>query len=267
MDSPAARAIITFGVMILSVIGVFIARRLFPPAKLRENNEYVGFTYAFVGLVYGVYLAFTVVVVWEQFNSAEQDTETEAAHLTELYRDAGTLPPAQRAAIQAQIARYTRSVIDREWPAMARGEVSDPDTVKQWNMLWRSYYAVSDVPLTQMQTIYLQESLRQLNEIGVARRERLLSARSALHPIMWTLLLFGGVGMIIYSYLIAAESVWVQVAITAFLAAMVVFSILIVGAMEHPYAGDVSVEPDAFIGALKSLQIDQALNAPHAPSP
>ena len=45
--------------------------------------------YSMIGLVYGVYLAFTIIAVWEQFSAAEEVTTAEATHLSELWRDAG----------------------------------------------------------------------------------------------------------------------------------------------------------------------------------
>ena len=51
MDHPLIRGLIVFAAAALAAVGVLIVRRLAPPEKLRENNDFTGFTYAFVGLV------------------------------------------------------------------------------------------------------------------------------------------------------------------------------------------------------------------------
>ncbi len=132
----------------------------------------------------------------------------------------------------------------------------------EYQRMWALYYTMSD-PRDAVQTTFFQESMRQLNEVGIARRQRLLAARAELHPIMWSLLIFGGVVMIIFTYIIGAENVWIQSIVTGLLAVMLAFSILIVAAMEHPFAGDVSVTPDAFTSALASFQAQKILAPQH----
>src|SRR5258706_4783363 len=95
MDSPVVRDLIVLAIVIVSAIGVLVVRR-WAPRTLRANNEFTGFTYSFVGLVYGVYLAFTVVIVWEHFEWAESTATSEATRLSELWRGGG-LPPGRRA--------------------------------------------------------------------------------------------------------------------------------------------------------------------------
>jgi predicted MFS family arabinose efflux permease len=63
MDDPLVRDGLVLLVVVLSALGAYLVHRFAPPA-LRENNEFTGFTFSFVGLVYGVYLAFTVVIVF-----------------------------------------------------------------------------------------------------------------------------------------------------------------------------------------------------------
>src|SRR5437764_3448423 len=126
MDDPLLRNLVTGLVMLLAASGVVIVRRIIKPEDLRDNNEFTGFTYAFVGLLYGVFLAFTVVVVWQHFEDADSNATNEAAHLHELWRDAGALPGG--VLIQQQVRTYAASVIDHEWPNMAAGRMNDPRT-------------------------------------------------------------------------------------------------------------------------------------------
>src|SRR5258708_33822784 len=95
MDSPLVRDLIVLAVAIFAALGVLVVRR-WAPRTLRGNNEFTGFTYSFVGLVYGVYLAFTLVIVWEPFEWAEGPATSAATRRSELWRGAAPAPPGAR---------------------------------------------------------------------------------------------------------------------------------------------------------------------------
>jgi hypothetical protein len=250
LDSPVVRDLIVLVVVIVAAIGVLVVRR-WAPHSLRQNNEFTGFTYGFVGLVYGVYLAFTVVIVWEHFEWAESTATSEATRLSELWRDAAVLPGGD--AIRNQLYDYTKSVIHDEWPAMAAEKPGSEVTSQKYESLWRSYYAVHVNPADPVQAAFFHESVVQLNELGRERRMRVHAGAADIPPMMWGLLVAGGIGMIIFTYLIGTEHAWVQTIVTAFLAGTLAWAVLIVFALADPYSGDVSVRPDAFVGVLQSF--------------
>jgi hypothetical protein len=250
MDSPVVRDLIVLAVAIAAAIGVLMVRR-WAPRTLRQNNEFTGFTYGFVGLVYGVYLAFTVVIVWEHFEWAESTATSEATRLSELWRDAGVLPGGD--VIRNQLYDYTKSVINDDWPALAAEKPGSDVTSKKYDTLWRSYYAVHINPADAVQAAFFHESVVQLNELGRERRMRVHAGAADIPPMMWGLLVVGGIGMIVFTYLIGTEHAWVQTVVTAFLAGILAWAVLIVFALADPYSGDVSVRPDAFVGVLQSF--------------
>jgi hypothetical protein len=262
MDSPVVRDVTVLAVAIIAALGVLIVRR-WAPRTLRENNEFTGFTFAFVGLVYGVYLAFTVVIVWEHFEAAEGTAASEATRLSELWRDSVELPGGD--AIRNQLYDYTKSVIHDDWPAMAAQNRGSDITAHKYENLWRAYYAVKLASTDAAQVAFFRESLMQLNELGRERRMRVHAGTADIPPMMWGLLIAGGIGMISLTYLIGTEHAWVQMTVTAFLAGILAWAVLIVFALADPYSGDVSVRPDAFEGVLQSFDAHRAEAPPARP--
>jgi Protein of unknown function (DUF4239) len=256
MDNPAVRYVITLAVMLIAVLAVWLVRRRWPHHELRENNEFIGFTWAFVGLVYGVYLAFTVVIVWEHFEQADDTAASEATHLSELWRDAAQLPGGQD--VQAGLYAYVKSVVDHDWPAMAAGKPGAPETERLYEDVWQRYYRIRPGPTDVVHLAFYQASLAQLNAAGRERRMRILSGGANLPPIMWHLLIVGGAGMLLFALFIGAEKAWLQMILTAFLAGFLTYSVLIVGALAEPFSGDVCVKPDAFISVLRSFDARRA---------
>ena len=251
VDTPLLRNLITVVATLAAAGFVVIVRRLMPPERLRENNEFTGFTYAFAGLVYGVFLAFTTVIVWEHFEDADNDAALEAAHLQELWRDVAPLPDG--AAIRENIHRYCASVIEHEWPSMAAQRGSDPRTNAIYDELWHRVASVRIEAGNAMQAAMFAEAVRQMNETGLARRERLLAGNANVPTVMWRMLVAGAIGMILFTYLIAAKHRFVQVLTTAFVAALLTYSVLIVAALIHPFDGDVHVTPEAFRSVLHTM--------------
>src|SRR5258706_558814 len=182
MDNPITRDLVTIGVMFASLVAVFIVRRLTPPEELRENNEFTGFTWAFVGLVYGVYLAFTVVVVWEHYNKADDTATNEATHLSELWRDAETLPGGRE--VQDGLYAYAKSVVEDDWPAMARGSAGGAKASEISERRGGLYYKPRPAANDAARVVFHQQSPRKLNELGAQRRRRFFSGSANLPAVM-----------------------------------------------------------------------------------
>jgi hypothetical protein len=263
MDTPLARDLVTAFVVALAIVAVYIVRRLLPPEKLAENNEFTGFTWAFVGLVYGVYLAFTVVVVWENFDKADDTATKEATHLSELWRDAEMLPGGHE--VQENLYLYAKSVVDDDWPAMGRGVEGSPRTSARYENVWRSYYAVRPGVNDVVHLAFYQQSLTQLNEMGEMRRQRILSGNADLPQAMWFMLIVGGFIMTAFALFIGTPSRWLQISVTAFLTGFMAYAILLVGALEQPFSGDISVKPTAFISVVRSFEQRRTLPRPALP--
>ncbi|HVR39780.1 MAG TPA: DUF4239 domain-containing protein [Thermoanaerobaculia bacterium] len=241
------------GGIAFSILGVIIIRRFVPYEKLHENNEFTGFAYQIIGLIYGIYLAFTVVVVWQQYEDAEETATTEAVHISVLWRDSQQLRPEDRERIQLAMHVYVQSVICKEWPSLEAGNGSDPNTLRAYESLWNAYYMAKPDPNDPVQIAFYNQSVDELNDLAMARRLRLLSADAALPGVMWHLLIAGAIGTIIFTWFYATKYATVQLTVTAFLSIIIVYSVMLVSVLQHPFAGEVRVTPEAFMSIRKSF--------------
>ena len=87
-------------------VGTVLLRRLTTVPKDDRHNEVVGFIFATVGLLYAVLLAFTVIIVWEQYLSAESAVSQEAATLITVAHDASSFPEPARGQVYDQLRAY-----------------------------------------------------------------------------------------------------------------------------------------------------------------
>jgi hypothetical protein len=248
------RLLLVIFCVLVAIAGVYFVRRRIHYPVLEENNEFAGFMYSMIGLVYGIYLAFTIIAVWEQFSGAEEVAVSEATHLSALWRDAQTMRAEDRAAIQNDLLAYAESVVRDEWPAMARNHAGSPRTSGIYEDLWRRYYAVQLDPNNAVQVAFYQETIGRLNEMGMLRRRRILAANSELPPLMWILLLVGAVVTILFTFLFGTRHAWTQYLVIGVVTGLVAFSILLVDAMQYPFSGDVSIQPGAYESVVESMK-------------
>jgi len=68
----------------LGLLGLFVVRRSVALATLEQHNDVAGFILAVVGVLYAVILGFVVVIVWEQFDTAQSNAHQEAITLETL---------------------------------------------------------------------------------------------------------------------------------------------------------------------------------------
>ena len=237
--------------VIFSTIGVFVVRRLKSHKILSENNEFAGITYPVVGLVYGVFLAFTIIIAWEKFSEAEHSAIYEVTHLSELWRNAQVFPAVHRDRIQEKLYHYVRAVKDKEWLSMAEDGKENEETQKAYESIWMSYYSFE--PKGSGQEIFFAESITHLNEVGQYRRQRIMFSSYELPGILWVFVIAGGIITTSLNYLIGIKSKWSQIIINALIAALIAFSIFLIASLQHPFTGDVNISNAPFESLLVSF--------------
>lgn len=245
---------IFFFVVVLPACAVgsaLIVRRKVGVSVLARHNDVAGFIFAVVGVVYAVLLGFTAIIVWEQFQSAEDSVEREADALADLFRDSRSFPPEYRDAVERHVRSYAQLVVEKEWPAMARAE-SSPEAWAEYNDLWRTYHRFQ--PADEFQRLWYAESLRRMNALADSRRDRLLSVQSGVPMVMWAVLIGGGLITIGFSFLFGTPSVRAHAVMTAALAIMICGVLLSVFALQRPFEGITRVGPEPFHQVARILE-------------
>ena len=235
-----------------AVIGFRIALRYRPQDRIEAHNDTYGVYFSMVGLLYAILLAFVVVVAWEQFNAAEESTHTEATRLSNLFRDAVPLPDADQNRIQNALVVYVENVIDREYVAMADGE-SDGPTEEAYEAIWNGYYGVP-AGLDGPAASFYDSAVGRLNELGEARRLRLLSSQSTIPLPLWILLVGGGLFTISWLFPFYMADTRVQTLAVGSVGAFTGFVLFLIFALQHPFAGDIAIDPAVYQSLLDGWQ-------------
>jgi hypothetical protein len=233
--------------MLVAVGGLVLFQRLYSTERRKQHNDVAGFIYAVLGVAYAVLLGLMLIAVWEKWNAAEATTTDEANELAGIFWWAHALPQPEGRHIQELVRSYAQVVVEEEWPLMAQGRSSP----KAWATLDELRGTILGLnPPTAQQTGYDQmrynEMLEQLHDLGNARRERLLAAGQGLPPIMWIVLILGGVITVGFTYLFGLEDTLVHLLMVAALAMIISISLFTVAALDYPFNGDIRIHPAAY---------------------
>jgi len=229
--------------MLLAALTVWFARRYEYQELLAANKDFVAGAYPIIGLIYGVFLAFTVVIAWQKFNDAETSATEETTHLSQLWRDSEPLRESYRAPLQDQLLDYVQLVRSDDWPSMARtGMLSDSATVA-YERIWQLFYEFEPDELEER---FFNAAITELNSLGRVRRLRGLYASAEVQPLVKVFLVGGGVMTVAFSLLVACGSRRLQMLVTSLMAGLTAFSIFLVLSLQRPFSGDLSVTPLAF---------------------
>ena len=89
------------------------------------------------------------------------------------------------------------------------------------------------------------ESLRRLNNLAQYRRLRIFAGNDTNPPVIWLVLLVGGVFAVCYTFFFGMKNIKAQYLITTTLTAMITSILFLIYVLDHPFTGSsrVSLEP------------------------
>jgi len=244
---------------LIAVGGLVLVQRLVSTERRKQHNDVAGFIYAVLGVAYAVLLGLMLVAVWEKWDAAEATTADEANELAGIFWYAHALPQPEGRHIQELVRSYERVVVEEEWPLMAQGRSSPKawDTLDELRATILGLKPTTDAQQMGYDQMRYNEMLEQLHELGNARRERLLAAEQGLPPILWVVLILGGVITVGFTYLFGLENTLGHLLMVAALALIISISLFTVAALDHPFQGDIRVQPAAYENDLERFRVSQ----------
>jgi hypothetical protein len=217
--------------------------------RLKVNNEVAGFKFSVIGVLYAVLLAYIVIVVWQDYNGTATAVRNEAKAVGDLTALSYALPDAEGNEIRTLVADYAHEVRQNEWQTMAQGLPSATTA----HALAHLTHAIFALQATQIRDPLLQQALQLLATIEDSRNERLDSANGSVPPIVWLVLVAGGLITLGYPALFGTSSIAAQILMTAALAALVALALLPAILLDFPFTGPVTLSSDAFEEALQQM--------------
>ena len=239
------------GVCLLALAGFELVQRLVPAASRQRHNDVAGFIYAALGVIYAVLLALVVIAVWEEFDAAKETVEQEANAAADIFWLADRLPEPRGTHLQELCRSYAEEVVEHEWPLMEQGQAP---SIRQERVALAGWTLLDDIrqniqnfePTTKAEEQLYAEGLDQVDALADARRTRLVAAEEGVPSVLWSVLIFGGIVAVGFTYLFGLENTWAHRLMVVTLAAVIGLVLFTVGAMEYPFSGGARIGTGAF---------------------
>lgn len=238
--------------VVLSLIGLVIAVNVIPLETRQKHNEFAGFNSALIGVIFAVLLAFIAVAAWGSFDKAGDAAEVEASLAGDLFNDASAMPEPTRSELIGDIRDYVNIVVNQEWPAMAKGAPLGDDG---WGPLYKYHQALAQTQSNNPVLVaMISETLRRLNSLYDARRDRILASEDHIYSTVWWTVAIGSAITVIFTYLFGMENFKIHMLMTGLVAGALALVIVLIVAFDYPFRGQVQVSPDGFRNVQHSME-------------
>ena len=240
-------AVLVLGVMALVIAAVLLAvwllRRFVPPTREGFDAEVSSQILGSIAALFGLLLAFVIVVEFQNFEDAQGSVSGEADGLATIVRNSHAFPAADGARVRAAVGAYARAVAEDEWPRMRSGHASARAS-RGLDAMYGALQATE--PRSRREAAFYDASVRQLSDVLVARRDRLDAVRGGLPTLLVALMVFGSCVTVAYAAMVGSRSFGYHAMSAIAVAVLIGFSLVVLLDLSFPFSGDFSIEPDAF---------------------
>jgi len=242
---PVAVLVLAGVAFVLGIVlgGIWLVRRFVPATREGFDAEVSSQMLGVVATLFGLLLAFVVVLAFQGYDDADQNVRLEADSLAQVIRDSGAFERPDQARLDAAIGAYVRAVVDDEWPLLRKGRSSDraAQAVAQLFAVMQSIE-----PRTPAAQGFYDDSVRRLNDFVAARRSRLEDASGGLSAPLVGLLVLGTIVTLGYATLVGSRSAAFHAFGAGSIAIVLGFSLVVLLIYNYPYSGDLAIDSHPF---------------------
>jgi Protein of unknown function (DUF4239) len=243
-------ALIFVAVTVASLFFMGALNWIWPQQKRSVNNDLIGWQLTTVGTAYAVILGFMLYTTWTTYGEAQLNSDLEASALRDIYRLADGLPEPQKIQLKQQARAYADSVVNIDWPTMARGEAPEGSHTINEDM-WKTVLSVKSA--TPAEAVAEDHALTELGSLTEHRRTRVLQSVYKLPAIFWAVLIVGGCVTILSAATFGARSTILHAFQVMSFTMLVTLVLLAIGDVNLPFQGWVHVSNYAFVRAQQYM--------------
>ncbi len=244
MSAWAVGFLVVVGGTLGSVLGMLWVRKKIHLSSLESHHEVAGYLLSVIGTLYAVLLGLIVVDVQSKYQQAQIMAETEANAVADLFLLGQVLPKEPRAKLSQSIESYVNVVVENEWGSDLPSTSFTDGSVVPLRHIWHTIGTYE--PLSNREQACYSSMLSTLGQLADARRFRVVTTRGGISPVLWGVLIAGGISTVVFTYFFGVKNVFAHVAMTALVALCLSLNVMLVVLFSNPYKGDLKIQPDGF---------------------
>ena len=251
LPPPISFFIVSAVTAAFALFGLHFVRKKYSADVLKENHEVAAIIFNAFGLFYGVMVAFVVFVTWSGFSDATKNLQMEASEALDIFHSAAAFPPPANQIIQQGLRDYVASVYSDELQRMSHGDIS-LHFGGAHSKLAILFYQMDENAIPNRE-LYA-ESLHCLNNLAQYRRLRIFAGNNTVPPVIWLVLLAGGLMTVLYTYFFGMKNIKAQYLITASLTVTITLILFLIYVLDHPFTGTSKVSTEPLRQVLEIMQ-------------
>jgi Na+/proline symporter len=251
LPPPVSFFIVSAITTLFALFGLHLVRRKYSAEVLKENHEVAAIIFNAFGLFYGVMVAFVVFVTWSGYDEATKNLQLEASEALDIFHSAEAFPDPAKKIIRQGASDYITSVYNDEVQRMSQRDISLYSGGAHAGL--RTLFNQIDATSIPNKELYA-ESLRCLNNLAQYRRLRIFAGNDTVPPVIWLVLLVGGVFAVSYTFFFGMKNIKAQYLITTTLTVTITSILFLIYVLDHPFTGTSRVSMEPLRQAIASMQ-------------
>ena len=217
-----------------------------------------------LGVIFGLFVAFTAVQVWNDNDRANAAVDREASALREVVVLAASFPGEPQARLRALIRRHIEAAATQEWPMMAHRTATMNITPHHLDEALQLTLALT--PSGQGQQIAQREIATELGAALDARHQRFIVSLAEVKFVKWSFLFVQAFCVMIIIALMQSDNRLATSIAMGVFATGVAASVVLILSFDRPFIGQLSVGFDSLLRVMPEAAASPVVAAPAAPS-
>jgi hypothetical protein len=241
--------LLVFGLTYLIAAGIYaVVTLLAVGERLRSFKAVSPGLLPPLGIIFGLFVAFTAAQVWTDNEKAKTEIDREASALRSAVILATSFPKESEVQLRELIRRYIADAATQEWPMMARRTVTlraIPGVLVEALQV-----TLALMPNSEGQKTAQREIVNALGTALDARRQRIMISQSQVNLLKWSCLLMLALCALVAIAMVHSDNRLASIIATGIFATGVAASILLILAHDRPFIGEISIKPDPLLEVL-----------------
>jgi len=198
-----------------------------------------------LGIIFGLFVAFTAVQVWSDSDHASAAVSHEASALRTALVLAASFPGEPEAKLHDLIGTYAHETATVEWPKMAQRTV--PLNVTPHSLQDALQLVLSLTATHPGQQVAQREITSAIEAALDSRRQRIIVSRAEVDAVKWSCLYLQAICALVAIALVHCDDRLSSLVAMGLFATGVSASVLLIAAHDRPFIGQIMVTPEPLL--------------------
>jgi len=204
-----------------------------------------------LGVLFGLFIAFTAAQVWTDNERARAEIDREASALRSATILAMSFPREFQVQLSGLLRRYIADVVAQEWPLMAHGTANLRAIPGVLSEALQATLALN--PSSEGQKTAQRDIATALETALDARRQRIIVSESKVNLLKWACLFIQAACALVAIAVVHSDNRIASMIALGIFATGIATSTLLILAYDRPFTGDVSIKPDPLLQVMPAM--------------